>query len=368
MALMACALASAINEASGAIPANGYNAYEFVACTMDEAMDEAAIIFMDEHADLVEYETSSNEIMYEAALTNPDSLEAISESVFSNAIAKLKELVKKAIEVAKGVLNKIKAGFFKLTKQYSQFVSSIRPRIDTARNKAGFNDIKVMMYQWNQEYVTKTLPASAATISSKYGVTLNSDIDAIKAQAQKEIDDATASTARYSGDNKMTAPDDAELRADVFKTVSSAFGTGSSLNDTADMAEQITAKARGGKDKVDVACGSMADAMMTALESAKTTQAEIEKNYNQHISQLSKLHSKIDEAQKAAEKKKEEAKVDATTREAFTAMCNAMSKKLTITEGILNKANHLNVRLLKEMFRDYASALTVLAKGPKKSA
>ena len=166
----------------------------------------------------------------------------------------------------------------------------------------------------------------------------------------------------------MTAPDDAELRADVFKTVSDAFGTGSSLNDTADMAEQITAKARGGKDKVDVACGSMADSMMTALESAKTTQAEIEKNYNQHISQLSKLHSKIDEAQKAAEKKKEEAKVDATTREAFTAMCNAMSKKLTVTEGILNKANHLNVRLLKEMFRDYASALTVLAKGPKKTA
>lgn len=368
MALMACALASAINEANGAIPANGYNAYEFTACTMDEAMDEAAIIFIDEHADLVEYETSSNEIMYEAALTNPDSLEAISESVFSNAIAKLKELVKKAIEVAKGVLNKIKAGFFKLTKQYSQFVSSIRPRIETARNKAGFNDIKVMMYQWNQEYVTKTLPASAAAIASKYGVTLNSDVDAIKAQAQKEIDDATASTARYSGDNKMTAPDDADLRAEVFKEVSSEFGTGSSLNDTADMAEQITAKARGGKDKVDVACGSMADAMMTALESAKTTQADIEKNYNQHISQLSKLHSKIDEAQKAAEKKKEEAKVDATTREAFTAMCNAMSKKLTITEGILNKANHLNVNLLKEMFRDYASALTVLAKGPKKSA
>ena len=352
MALMACALASAINEASGAIPANGYNAYEFVACTMDEAMDEAAIIFMDEHADLVEYETSSNEIMYEAALTNPDSLEAISESVFSNAIAKLKELVKKAIEVAKGVLNKIKAGFFKLTKQYSQFVSSIRPRIDTARNKAGFNDIKVMMYQWNQEYVTKTLPASAATIASKYGVTLNSDIDAIKAQAQKEIDDATASTARYSGDNKMTAPDDAELRADVFKTVSDAFGTGSSLNDTADMAEQITAKARGGKDKVDVACGSMADTMMTALESAKTTQANIEKNYSQHISQLSKLHAKVDEAQKAAEKKKEEAKVDSTTREAFSTMCNGVSKTLTVYEGILNKANHLNVRLLKEMFRD----------------
>lgn len=368
MALMACALASAINEASGAIPANGYNAYEFVACTMDEAMSEAAIIFMDEHADLVEYETSSNEIMYEAALTNPDSLEAISESVFSNAIAKLKELVKKAIEVAKGVLNKIKAGFFKLTKQYSQFVSSIRSRIDAARNKAGFNDIKVMMYQWNHDYVTKTLPASAASIASKYGVTLNSDIDAIKAQAQKEIDDATANTARYSGDNKMTAPDDAELRAEVFKSVSEAFGTGSSLNDTADMAEQITAKARGGKDKVDVACGSMADAMMTALESAKTTQAEIEKNYNQHISQLSKLHSKIDEAQKAAEKKKEEAKVDSTTREAFSAMCTAMSKKLTITEGILNKANHLNVRLLKEMFRDYAGALSVLAKGPKKSA
>lgn len=368
MALMACALASAINEASGAIPANGYNAYEFVACTMDEAMSEAAIIFMDEHADLVEYETSSNEIMYEAALTNPDSLEAISESVFSNAIDKLRELVKKAIEVAKGVLNKIKAGFFKLTKQYSQFVSSIRSRIDAARNKAGFNDIKVMMYQWNQEYVTKTLPASAASIASKYGVTLNSDIDAIKAQAQKEIDDATANTARYSGDNKMTAPDDAELRAEVFKSVSEAFGTGSSLNDTADMAEQITAKARGGKDKVDVACGSMADAMMTALESAKTTQAEIEKNYNQHISQLSKLHSKIDEAQKAAEKKKEEAKVDSTTREAFSAMCTAMSKKLTITEGILNKANHLNVRLLKEMFRDYAGALSVLAKGPKKSA
>lgn len=368
MALMACALASAINEASGAIPANGYNAYDFVACTMDEAMDEAAIIFMDEHADLVEYETSSNEIMYEAALTNPGSLEAISESVFSNAIAKLKELVKKAIEVAKGVLNKIKAGFFKLTKQYSQFVSTIRPRIDTARNKAGFNDIKVMMYQWNQEYVTKTLPASAASIASECGVTLNSDIDAIKAQAQKEIDDATAASARYSGDNKMTAPDDAELRADVFKIVSKAFGTGSSLNDTADMAEQITAKARGGKDKVDVACGSMADAMMTALESAKTTQADIEKNYNQHISQLSKLHSKIDEAQKAAEKKKEEAKVDATTREAFTALCGKASKRLTIVEGILNKANHLNVRLLKEMFRDYASALTVLAKGPKKSA
>ena len=368
MALMACALASAINEASGAIPANGYNAYDFVACTMDEAMDEAAIIFMDEHADLVEYETSSNEIMYEAALTNPDSLEAISESVFSSAIAKLKELVKKAIEVAKGVLNKIKAGFFKLTKQYSQFVSSIRPRIETARNKAGFNDIKVMMYQWDQKYVIETMPASAATIASKYGVTLESDIDAIKAKAQEIIDGTTVVTAKYSGDNKLEAPDDAELRADTFKAVSSAFGTGSSLNDAADMAEQITAKARGGKDKVDVACASMADSMMTALESAKTTQANIEKNYTQHISQLSKLHAKIDEAQKAAEKKKEEAKVDATTREAFTAMCNAMSKKLTITESILNKANHLNVRLLKEMFRDYASALTVLAKGPKKSA
>lgn len=368
MALMACALASAINEASGAIPANGYNAYEFAACTMDEAMDEAAIIFMDEHADLVEYETSSNEIMYEAALTNPDSLEAISESVFSNAIAKLKELVKKAIEVAKGVLNKIKAGFFKLTKQYSQFVSSIRPRIETARSKAGFSDIKVMMYQWDQKYVIETMPTSAATIASKYGVTLESDIDAIKAKAQEYIDANTVVTAKYSGDNKLEALDDSDIRASAFKVISDAFGTGNSINDTADLIEQVTVKARGGKDKVDVACASMADSMMTALESAKTTQGNIEKNYTQHISQLSKLHAKIDEAQKAAEKKKEEAKVDPTTREAFSTMCNGISKTLTITEGILNKANHLNVRLLKEMFRDYASALTVLAKGPKKSA
>ena len=376
MALMSYALSRAINEAAGNPVALGnINAYEFIGCSVTDAMDEAAMMFMDERADVAEYTTESNAILYEAAIVNPDRLEVLTENVFQSAIRKLKEIIRKAIEVAKGILNKIKTSFFKLTQKYSQFVSSIRSRIDAAKSKPGYNDIKCTMYKWDEKYVTSGL---VDNIKNALDLT-ETDTDKQAQQINNLVRDliATAANVATSKDSAMMSGSEIEsLNKSNGSTNAAAMygkelvGGSTNVNDLNDLLDQIRSKARGGKDKVDVACASMTEQMMTALGQAKTTQGNIEKNYNNHIAVMGRLKNKLDAAQNEAEKviSEKDSGVSQETRERFTALCNTMMDMVTATEGMLHKVSSLNISLLKEMFRDYASALTVLAKGPKKSA
>lgn len=376
MALMSYALSRAINEAAGNPVALGnINAYEFIGCSVTDAMDEAAMMFMDERADVAEYTTESNAILYEAAIVSPDRLEVLTENVFQSAIRKLKEIIRKAIEVAKGILNKIKTSFFKLTQKYSQFVSSIRSRIDAAKSKPGYNDIKCTMYKWDEKYVTSGL---VDNIKNALDLT-ETDTDKQAQQINNLVRDliATAANVATSKDSAMMSGSEIEsLNKSNGSTNAAAMygkelvGGSTNVNDLNDLLDQIRSKARGGKDKVDVACASMTEQMMTALGQAKTTQGNIEKNYNNHIAVMGRLKNKLDAAQNEAEKviSEKDSGVSQETRERFTALCNTMMDKVTATEGMLHKVSSLNISLLKEMFRDYASALTVLAKGPKKSA
>lgn len=376
MALMSYALSRAINEAAGNPVALGnINAYEFIGCSVTDAMDEAAMMFMDERADVAEYTTESNAILYEAAIVNPDRLEVLTENVFQSAIRKLREIIRKAIEVAKGILNKIKTSFFKLTQKYSQFVSSIRSRIDAAKSKPGYNDIKCTMYKWDEKYVTSGL---VDNIKNALDLT-ETDTDKQAQQINNLVRDliATAANVATSKDSAMMSGSEIEsLNKSNGSTNAAAMygkelvGGSTNVNDLNDLLDQIRSKARGGKDKVDVACASMTEQMMTALGQAKTTQGNIEKNYNNHIAVMGRLKNKLDAAQNEAEKviSEKDSGVSQETRERFTALCNTMMDMVTATEGMLHKVSSLNISLLKEMFRDYASALTVLAKGPKKSA
>ena len=376
MALMTFELSRAISEAAGNPDASlGHiNAYEFVGCSVTDAMDEAAMMFMDERADVAEYTTESNAILYEAAIVSPDRLEVLTENVFQSAIRKLKEIIRKAIEVAKGILNKIKTSFFKLTKKYSQFVSSIRSRIDAAKGKTGYNDIKCSMYKWDEKYVTSGLVENVKnaidnteTDTEKQSQYLNNvvrDYIAVAANAATGMTDVKASDM-----SSITSEDD--IRRDMYGQYGKVIVGGSgNVNDLNDMLDQIRVKARGGKDRVDVACASMTEQMMTTLGQAKTVQSNIERNYNGHIAFMGRFKSKLEAAQTSAEKAISDAGSDVSqeTRERFSTICSQMTTAVTTTETMIHKVSSLNISLLKEMFRDYANALTVLAKGPKKSA
>lgn len=376
MALMSYALSRAINEAAGnPVALDNINAYEFIGCSVTDAMDEAAMMFMDERADVAEYTTESNAILYEAAIVSPDRLEVLTENVFQSAIRKLQEIIRKAIEVAKGILNKIKTSFFKLTQKYSQFVSSIRSRIDAAKSKPGYNDIKCTMYKWDEKYVTNDLVDNVKNVQN----IAETDADKQAQQINNLVRDFIAAAANAATDKDVAMMSGSELeqhyKSNGATNAAAMYGKelvggSTNVNDMNDLLDQIRSKARGGKDKVDVACASMTEQMMTALGQAKTTQGNIEKNYNNHIAVMGRLKNKLDAAQKEAEKviSEKDSGVSQETRERFTAICSTMMDMVTAAEGLLHKVSSLNISLLKDMFRDYASALTTLAKGPKKSA
>lgn len=144
-------LASSINESVANSDLMLGEAYEF-AGTVNDASYDFAYLAMQEAVDSYHLDSSVNEIMVEAAINNPENMEALTEASIKEIMGKIKQALLKAWEWVKALIAKIvnwvKATIAK-TKAYQK---SVQKAADKAM-KDGAKPVTVNAYEYDVDAV-----------------------------------------------------------------------------------------------------------------------------------------------------------------------------------------------------------------------
>ena len=150
-------LTDAISESAiGSTNIAGIQPYEFIG-SMAECTAEFNYEVMSEAANFMEFYANSEEIMTEAAVMNPAAIDTLSESVFGKIKEGVTKFIDKIIAMVKGIVEKLKAFFFKLTGKTDKWLNIMKPKIKDAQGRRGSSEMTYEMHEWYVEYVNKGL-------------------------------------------------------------------------------------------------------------------------------------------------------------------------------------------------------------------
>lgn len=362
--------------------------------SMTEMASEFNFTLMSEAADIMSYYTNAEEIMTESAMSNPSALGPMSENVLDNLGNKLKAFIDKIIAMVKGVIDKLKAFFFKFTGKTADWLKVMRPRITAAAGRQGASDFQVEAHEWDVEYITSgmsggidTLMSIATKTNDKFDrvAQLSASLNAVKGNLNpdmqgKSADDAGVSAAVDALDKAVEAAKaDSEKTGDEMATaIANAMGVTEGVSSLEEVWGAVAKKANGG-DKVtvkvgDIKCGKFGnsyDGMLKAIEESKKTISAIQKSYDNHLKTLKSLRSKADAAFKADSKveKLDKYPTDVKTKynAAVSAYSSIITKEISMTETAVNQARAKNTSALETMTSEYMGILSKFAgfKGKK---
>lgn len=370
-------LTEAINGSIGHANVGHIEAYPFYG-SVTEAAAEFNYQLMLEAADIAGFAAVSDEIMVEAALMNQDAIGTLTESVFSTMKEKITKFFDKLIAMAKGLRDRIKAFFFKLTGKTDKWLSVMRPRIEAAKRNSGITNVEAEMHEWNVEFVTKgflnaykdvvanylnsTSAAKALDVSDieKYLKALNTNIktyDGVDPDSQRAKDGLTPNemfTKSYEKDLK-----DAKEGFPAY--LAGKFGVSANSSMEA-MWQDVVKKAKGGEKKT-VKYRNMVDDMVKALEDNKTGLKEMEKTYNDHIKDLADKRKEIEDTFRKFEISENKApnEIVNSIKTHMNAYVNRTTSLYTMVEGAGSTACGMNTRFMKEMASEFMSVLTKFA-------
>lgn len=387
-------LTQAITEsAAGVVTPDNIPAYNFIG-GLDEATSEMNFILMAEAADLCAFRAGADEIMCEAAIANPESLEALSENVFQTVGAKIKAFIDKVIAMVKGMIEKIKAFFFKLTGKIDKWLTVMKPRITKASGYSGAGDQTIEMHKWDGDYIASEggmvsgLGAMAEDMTKKAN-----DKFAMVEAARTKID--SAKTSFMSDDNREKGGDDEKVKAAVkamsdemdkmkegasdsdekFRAeIAAALGVDASTMD--EMWTAVTKKATGGEKVTmkfsEAAGGKGVDGMLKHIEGSKKAISALKKAYEKHLTDLSKVKSAVEKAYRADSKVEKLDKFPSELKGKYqsyiTELSNDATRHISIMESALNTAKSKHIGYVQQMTSEYMGALSKYAnfKGKKK--
>lgn len=386
-------LTQALSESASGVSSN-VDAHVFRG-TLDEMAAEFGFTVMSETADLMSFAANAEEIMSEAAIENPSSVAAMSESVLETIGNKLKAIIDKLIAMVKGVIDKLKAFFFKFTGKTSEWLKVMRPRITAAAGREGASEFSVEAHKWDVEYITSgmvggidSLMAIAAKTDDKFNKVneVNGALDKIKANMDpalqgKSGDDASVKAAVEQLDKFIEEhKDDDNSTADAMATqIADAMQVTDSVSTLEEVWSAVSKKANGGEKVTtkigEISCGkfgSSYDGMLKAIEESKKTISAVQKSYDNHLKTLKSLRSKVDSAFKSNGKveKLEKFPTDVKTKynTAISSASAMITKQLSMTESAINNARAKNTASLQAMTSEYMGILSKFAgyKGKKK--
>lgn len=387
--LTAFKLAQAINESATSAPqVDNVNAHEFVG-TIAEAAAEFNYVVMCETTDIVSFHTAAEEIMAEAAMTNPASLETITENVFTTIGQKMKSFIDKIIAMVKGMIEKIKAFFAKLSGKTDKWLTIMKPKITAAQGKSGYGDATFEMRKWDDKYVTGGMISGInelVNVTDKNADGSFSAIDEVKRHIDglkldmtsdnqgKNADDPAISAAVDKLTKHVEALKEMEGNATeefVGEVAKCMDVTGDGPNTIEDVWSAVTKKATGG-EKVTMKYSEYGiDRMIKGVENSKKCISDLKKAYEKHLTALTKLKGKIESTFKADSKVEKLDKfpsdLKAKYQAAVSATSSAWTKSVSAYESVVNTAKSKNIELVQAMTSDYMSALSKLAgyKGKK---
>ena len=386
-------LTQSINEsAAGVVSVDNIPAYDFVG-GLDEATSEMNYILMSEAADLCAFRAGADEIMCEAAVSNPETLEALSENVFQTVGAKVKAFIDKVIAMVKGMIEKIKAFFFKLTGKIDKWLTVMKPRITKASGYSGAGDQTVEMHDWDGDYVASEGGMVSGLGAMAEGMTKKANDKFAKVEAAKAKIDSVK-TSFMGDDNREKGGDDAGIKAavDAITKEMEALKDGASDKDEAfrgqiaaalgvdasnmdEMWTAVTKKATGG-EKVTMtfskaAGGKGVDGMLKHIEGSKKAISALKKAYEKHLSDLSKVKSAVEKAFKTDSKVEKIDKFPSELKGKYqsyiTELTNDATREISIMESALNTAKSKHIGYVQQMTSEYMGALSKYAnyKGKK---
>lgn len=390
-------LTNAINEsASGIMSIDSIVPYQFIG-GLDEATSEMNYMLMAEAVDIASLHTGAVEIMTEAAINNPGSLETLSENVFQTVGAKVKAFIDKIIAMVKGMIEKIKAFFYKLTGKIDKWLNIMKPRITKASGYSGASDQSIEMHKWNVEYIATEggLASGLGSMAEQMTKKVNDKFIAVEGFKQ---DISTLKSEFMSDDMREKGGDDPAVKAAVEKLEKGINEFKDGANDAADafrgeiavaldvtdenpntmddVWSAVTKKATGGEKITmkfsEAAGGKGVDGMLKAIEGSKKSISALKKSYEKHLTDLGKLKTAVEKAFKTDSKVEKIDKFPSELRgkyqNAITELSNDATKTISIMESALNTAKSKHIAYVQQMTSEYMSALSKYAnyKGKKK--
>lgn len=356
------------SQSVGSIPAHPFTGLE-----LTEAIGEGVQLVMDEAACYTEFSIAADELMVEAAITNPGAMDALSENIFTTISAGAKKFFDNLVKVVKGIIEKIKAFFAKLTGKTNKWVSIMKPRITEADRRPGNKELTAEMHQWDVDYITSGIQRGVSDVFAAWKSKATPEaysalVEAIKNQATKfvnmEPDNFKAEQLTDGTDKRKE--DTSNIGENVLKVVCEKLGV-----DGPDMASAYAAirkKANGG-EKVTVKYGSMTGSMLTAVEKSKKTISDMEKSYNEYLKELVKYKNATDKTSdiKLDNENKMPQGAAAALREKLRAEIDFIVKNTSAHHAAVDSIRQINTGLVSDMTGEYMTVLTKYAgaKAPK---
>lgn len=370
-------LTDAISESAiGTTNIAGIQPYEFIG-SMAECTAEFNYEVMSEAANFMEFYANSEEIMTEAAVMNPAAIDTLSESVFGKIKEGVTKFIDKIIAMVKGVIEKLKAFFFKLTGKTDKWLNIMKPKIKDAQGRRGSSETTYEMHEWNVEYVNKgLLDGITALIKEAIPDDIDSDVnDMITAtknlvsSSTSGADDKADSEGSKASLKKLDEFIDAyakeleETREEHPGEVAKAVGV--SDNSSLDAVwKAVNEKATGGEKKT-VQIGNQVDSMVSAVEGSKKCIDGLKKAYDQHLKDLGNYRKKVETAYRKLELFDKDTKMSGAVTSTAKNLANAASRnivaRIQMFESACNNARGMNVSFVQTMTTEYMNALTRFA-------
>ena len=354
--------------------------------TMEEACEDFRYMLMTEAAEQAEFYARSEEIITEAAFSNPDSVGVLVENVFSNMGTRIKEFFAKLKKWILGLIDTMKATFFQFTKKTSDWLKIMGPRIDAARGRTGHSDFTYEMHEWKTDYVINGMSKAFEQLLNSWpkqsevgkmfvhgSDQLVSTIDSMKKNADS-YDNADADSEKVKGylkhlsdrteECKKAVEDDA---VEFPKAVASALGGSLSTATLDDLWRSLDAEVRGGEKKTTMKIDGKVDEMRKAIEGYKNSFTAIEKAYKDYLKVINQDEKKLTDDYNQAKKydtgdKKIPSSVITALQQNWAAKYNAITGMYNRLSGTASKMQSLNISYIKAMVGEYMSALTAYSR------
>ena len=355
--------------------------------TLEEACEDFRYMLMTEAAEQAEFYARSEEIITEAAFSNPDTVGVLVENVFSNMGTRIKEFFAKLKKWILGLIDTMKATFFQFTKKTSEWLRIMGPRIDAAKNRAGHSDFTYEMHEWKTDYVISGMSDSFSKILKEWprqsnasdhinklgNVNLKSVANFGMGKAKEmsgadtDSDEVKGIISDLNGNiesiKKKMEDDDAKFP----KFVADSLGIGNLSSATLDdMWRSLDKEVRGG-EKLTVKVDGKVEEMRKAIEGYKTSFTNIEKAYKEYLKTISQDEKKVtDEYNEVKKYGSDDKKIPSNLLTAYQQYWNAIYTAVTgmynRLSGTAGKMQSLNISYIKAMVGEYMSALTAYSR------
>ena len=402
MAVNVFTLQRALNEAASNSTPISVDAYQFASDDLGTCTNEMCQAIVCEAADYMEHATSTDDMLTECALTEPERFTTLSEGVFATMKTKIKAFFDKIIAMVKGIIDKLKAQVYKITGKTDKWVSLMEPKLRDASGKKGASEFKAEMYKYDEKFILEGLTGGLASMMGDWasknpvGDTKLDDLaDRLKGFKAAKTDVASGMGKGTNADGSErpavdAASDQAESQVKEFENEADAsknarenfaekwadqlggyWGVSGTSPDA--VYSELIKKGRGGEsDKTSETVGNRWSTMLSTIKSSKKTLTDIQKIYDDHLKNLVKFRQVLEKSGSGLEIKDESknavpANVANAAREAYKEYYNHMMAYTQAFENAAGRVRQINTDLLNGMTGDYMTALSRFAgfKGEK---